>query len=283
MLCAMSQKWSHDPRYSHGVLVPMFALALLWLRRQRIAAGSLQSSWWGVLLIGAGSATSDRRGLRLYRLGQRTRAAPLPRRALRLVGGGPLLHRAWPSIAFLFFMIPLPYAVEVALGQPLQRVATMASTYGLQTLGLPALAEGNTIVLGDARIGIVEACNGLGILFTFIAIATAVALVVSCSLVEKVLMVLSAVPIALVANVTRITVTGLLHETVGGKVADAVYHDLAGWLTMPFALAMLWIEGKTFSHLLVEADTAGSSAPRLATSSASTRPIGEPSNGRLPR
>jgi hypothetical protein len=65
-------------------------------------------------------------------------------------------------------------------------------------------------------------------------------------------------------------------------VADAVYHDLAGWLMMPFALAMLWIEGKIFSHLLVEADTAGSLAPRLATSSASTRPIGEPSNGRLP-
>jgi exosortase len=283
MLCAMSQKWSHDPRYSHGVLVPMFALALLWLRRQRIAAGSLQSSWWGVLLIGAGSALQIA-GAYVY-IDWVSGLALLPYLAglCALVGGGPLLRRAWPSIAFLFFMIPLPYAVEVALGQPLQRVATMASTYGLQTLGLPALAEGNTIVLGDARIGIVEACNGLGILFTFIAIATAVALVVSCSLVEKVLMVLSAVPIALVANVTRITVTGLLHETVGGKVADAVYHDLAGWLMMPFALAMLWIEGKIFSHLLVEADTAGSLAPRLAMSSASTRPIGEPSNGRLPR
>lgn len=91
-----------------------------------------------------------------------------------LVGRGPLLRRAWPSIAFLFFMIPFSYVVEVALRQPSQRVATIASTYGLQTLGLPALAEGNTIVLGDARIGIVEACNGLGILFTFFAIATAV-------------------------------------------------------------------------------------------------------------
>lgn len=50
---------------------------------------------------------------------------------------------------------------------------------------------------------------------------------------------MSAVPIALVANVTKITVTGLLHETVRGKLADAVSHDLAGWLMMPFALAML--------------------------------------------
>jgi exosortase/archaeosortase family protein len=51
--------------------------------------------------------------------------------------------------------------------------------------------------------------------------------------------VLSAAPIALVANVARISATGLLHETVGGSVADAVYHNLSGWLMMPLGLLLI--------------------------------------------
>jgi exosortase len=157
-----------------------------------------------------------------------------------------------PSIAYLFFMIPLPYRVEMALGYPLQRIATLASNYALQTMGLPAVAEGHIILLGDARIGVVEACNGLGMLFTFFAFAVAAVLVLRRGLLDKTLLVLSAIPIALVANVTRITMTGLLHETVGGQVADAVYHDLAGWLMMPLALAALWGELFLLSHLFIE-------------------------------
>jgi Transmembrane exosortase (Exosortase_EpsH) len=68
--------------------------------------------------------------------------------------------------------------------------------------------------------------------------------------------VLSAVPIALVANITRITATGFLHETVGGPTADMVYHDLAGWLMMPFALLMLWAELSFFSLLVIDFEEA---------------------------
>src|SRR5262249_8698964 len=51
-----------------------------------------------------------------------------------------------------------------------------------------------------------------------------------------------AVPIAVLSNVTRITVTGVLHKVAGGEVADYVFHDLAGWLMMPLALGLLWLE-----------------------------------------
>jgi exosortase/archaeosortase family protein len=69
-----------------------------------------------------------------------------------------------------------------------------------------------------------------------------VAIVAQRTLLEKVVIVLSAFPIAILANVARISATGLLSEATRGDMARAVFHDLAGWLMMPLALAMLLVE-----------------------------------------
>jgi exosortase len=153
---------------------------------------------------------------------------------------------------FLFFMLPLPYRLEVALAQPLQRLATEVSTYTLQTVGFPALSEGNIILLNDTEIGVVEACSGLSMLVGFFALSTGAALLIRRSLGEKIIITLSAVPIAIITNIIRITVTGIMHETLGSRLANLVFHDLAGWLMMPLALGFLWIELQVLSHLLVE-------------------------------
>jgi exosortase len=169
-----------------------------------------------------------------------------------LVGGKLAWRWSWPAIAFLAFMIPLPYSLSVTLAGPLQRFATVASTFALQTMGLPAVAEGNVILLNEAEIGIVEACSGLRMLVIFFALSTGVALVIRRPLWEKLVIAASAVPIALVVNVIRISVTGVLHETVGSEVANAVFHDLAGWLMMPMALGILWVELRYLKHLVLE-------------------------------
>lgn len=163
-----------------------------------------------------------------------------------LLGGWRSLRWAWPAIAFLFFMLPLPYGLEIALAHPLQRLATEASTYALQTVGFAALSEGNVIIIlndiGETRIGVVEACSGLSMLMTFFALATAVALLIQRPLIDRIVILLSSVPIALFTNVMRITATGILHEKAGKALADAVFHDFAGWLMIPIALGLLWIE-----------------------------------------
>jgi exosortase len=169
-----------------------------------------------------------------------------------LLGGWRFLGWAWPSIAFLAFMVPLPWRLETALGPPLQSLATTASTYLLQTLGVMAFAEGNVIQLDEAQIGVVEACNGLSMLMTFIALSTGAALVVRRPLLDRLVLVASSVPVALLANVARIVLTGILHETVGGHAWSTFYHDLAGWVMMPLALAMYWLEIAVLSRLLVE-------------------------------
>src|SRR5262249_25315221 len=156
--------------------------------------------------------------------------------AALLLGGWAALRWSWLATAFLIFMIPLPYRVETGLSQPLQRLATVASTYALQTLGMPAFAEGNVIVVNQSGIGIVEACNGLGMLVLFFALATGMAIVVRRPALDKAVILLSAAPVAVLANVIRITLTSVLYETAGQKWGDLVFHDLAGWLMMPLAL-----------------------------------------------
>ena len=158
------------------------------------------------------------------------------------IGGWKVLRWAAPSIAMLVFMIPLPGFLATLLAHPLQRIATIASTYMIQTIGVPAVADGNVISLGDSQIGVAEACNGLRNMMLFVAVCSAVAFIVRRPLLEKVIIVLSAAPIAVIANLVRITVTAVLHSMSHHDLANTTYHDLAGWFMMPLAVVLLWIE-----------------------------------------
>jgi exosortase len=257
----LGQSWISNSQYSHGGLVPCFALVLLWLRRGKLQGIEIGWHGWGIALLFVAG------GLRLaaaYFYFDWLDAFSLLiclAGAVAFWGGRSALAWSWPAIAFLVFMIPLPYRFESALGLPLQRMATLASTYILQTVGIPALAEGNTILLSEVRMGIVEACSGLSMLLTFFALSTAVALLINKPLWEKACIVLSAVPIGIAANVIRISSTGVLHETVGHELADLVFHNLAGLLMMPLALGLLWLEMRFLSRLLVAPEPRSVSIP----------------------
>ncbi len=272
-LSAMVETWSRDPRYTHGWLVPPFAAFLLWHRRSMLDGAEPNStSWWGVPLIVVGEAIRLA-GARYY-VTWFEGLALLPGLAglALLVGGRRMLRWAAPAIGFLLFMVPLPYRVEHALGGPLQGLATRSSTYLLQTLGIAAVAEGYVIHLDNGKVGVVEACNGLGMLFTFFAYAAGVAILIRRDWWQKLAIMLSAAPIALVANVTRIVVTGFLHEVAGGEVADAVYHDLAGWLMMPLALAIFWAELWLLPRLVVKVEPQDALEVKLDLSANRSRP-----------
>jgi len=271
-LAAMADRWSTDPRYAHGYLVPMFSLALLWMRRSRLDGVKPGKSTWGLAFVGLGVAVQLVGGY--FRSGTLEGFSLLPYLAglALLLGGWRVLDWAWPSIGFLAFMVPLFWRVETTLGPQLQSVATRASTYLLQTLGFMAFAEGNVIQLNEARIGVVEACSGLSMLITFVALSTAAALVVKRPLLDRIVLVASSIPVALVANIARITVTGILHDRVGGTAASTFYHDIAGWLMIPFALILYWFEIWILSHLLIETKY---EAPRLLDVGGSKRPANE--------
>lgn len=251
-LAELTRQWSSNAQHSHGYLVPLFAAALLYLRRERCNPAAWSATPWGYLPLAAGLAA--------WMLGSHFHLSwiegvsllPCLAGAVLLTGGRSAWQWAAPSIAFLGFMVPLPYRVAVALTEPLQNIATLTSTYALQTLGLPAVAEGNVILLSEVELGIVEACSGLRMLVIFFALSAAVALLIRRAGWEKGVILLSAVPIALIVNVMRITATGMLHELVSSQVADAVFHDFAGWVMMPVALALLWLELQLLSRLFLE-------------------------------
>ncbi len=252
-LTAMAGKWAADPQYSHGFLVPLFAIYLLWHRREMLAAGPLRPSWACVplLLLGIGMRLpAETLNFALEWFEGLSLVLTLAGLCL-LLGGGPTLRWAWPSLLFLLFMLPLPFNVERALALELRWVATQFSTYVLQTLGFAAIAEGNTILLDTQSVGVAEACSGLSMLLTFIALAVAVVFLFDLSLLERGLILLSAVPIAVLANSVRIIVTAVFMEKWDADLAYQFFHNYAGWLMMVFALVVLYLEVALFRRLVV--------------------------------
>jgi exosortase len=287
VLGEMAHRWSVDPTYSHGYIVPLLAVAILWARRHGRPKGAIQPDWWGVAVIALGAIMQSAGAF--YYVRWLSGAAILADIAgiVLLLGGRPTLRWAAPSILFLIFMVPLPYRVDVILRQPLQRISTISSGFALQTLGLPAIVEGNIIVLDDVELGVVDACSGLKMFIVFFCLSTAVAILIRRPLAERFFIVLLACPIAIACNVVRITTTGVMHEVAGKRWADLVFHDLAGWMMMPLALGMLWCGVKVLSLLFVEVETArGSFRPMVSSGGPSQQadvlrkpPMKRPSSG----
>ena len=257
----LAQVWKINPQYSHGWLVPVFAAIVLYARRDRLDVSAFAPSWWSVPLLALGV------GLRLigayyyYAWLDPLSLLPTLLGVGMMVGGRAFGRWAWPAVLFLAFMIPLPYRLATSLSGPLQHLATVVSTFVMQVLGLPALAEGNVILLNEHSINIVEACSGLSMLMVFVALSAGMAIVVARPLVDRLILFVSAVPIAVMANIVRVTVTGVLYDNVSGETANAFFHDVAGWLMMPLALGLLWIELKILDRLFIKVPASAARLP----------------------
>src|SRR5205823_13733355 len=131
---------------------------------------SFKPSAWGLTLLLAGALLRLFGAYFYYPWLDDLSLLPSAAGVALLLGGREALRWCWPAVAFLAFMLPLPYMVEGALAGRLQTLATVASTYVLQTIGLPALSEGNVIIINNTTVGVAEACNGLGMLVVFFAI-----------------------------------------------------------------------------------------------------------------
>jgi exosortase len=233
--------WINQPDYSHGFLVAPLAIFFLWWRRSQLPLNELRPTFYGasVLLVAcilrvlAGAfyfGPVDGWTIPLWIAG-----------VVWMLCGWQVLRWSLPSIVFLWFMFPIPFSAESWLSFPLQSLATKLSTACFVMLGQPALAEGNTIWLGDHQLFIEEACSGLRIFVGIFALAFAFALFSQWSWWQKGLVLVAALPIAIVANVTRVVVTGLLYQLVSSDAAMQFSHDLSGLIMIPFAALLLWL------------------------------------------
>lgn len=244
--------WLREPDYGHGFFVPLFALALLWLRRDMMDPLPRRGSWWAVPVFALWA------GVRLfsayyYYLTLDPASIVLFFAGLTLaLGGWRAMRWAWPAILFLIFMVPMPIVAATALRHPLQRISTECSVFVIQTLGIPAVVlgeGGNVIQLEKETLGVVEACSGLRMLMLFFAICVGAAFVLRGPWWEKVVIVLSAAPIAVFANIVRITSTAVLYHLEFKALAEKTFHDMAGLLMSPIAVAVLAAELSLFHKL----------------------------------
>jgi exosortase len=241
--------WDSSPDYSHGYLVLPLALLFLWLRRDRLPHYHLEPSWWGFSLIGL-TAVLRVIGGRFYLPELDSYSIPIWLAGVCwLLGGGRFLLWTLPSLLFLFFMVPLPATVETLLSRPLQALATTMSTWTLQSLAQPAIAEGTTILLGDNVLEVERACSGLRMFYGILALSVATTIITRARWSVALCLILAVGPVAILANTLRITITGLLYEFVSGESARKFSHDLAGILMIALAivffLAVLWFVERT--------------------------------------
>jgi exosortase len=256
MFALTSAAWN-DALYSHGWIVPLFAVILLWMRWEPFGPVPARERWMALLLIALGLGTRLFAAEYGFHPVDRLSFLPSIFGVFMLVGGLNMLRWAWPALGFLILMFPWPHKLEMLILMRLQRFASICSTFVLQTMGIAAFRQGNLISIPGTDLNIADACSGLRMATIFLALAVAMIFLVERPWWDKLAIVLSAIPIALAVNIIRITGTGLLYIWLGtdSHFVQKLAHDWAGWLMMPLALGFLWLELQILERLTVPVET----------------------------
>lgn len=256
--------WIREPDYSHGWFVIPIVGYLLWNLKENRPPFKAGFHFGGVLLLGLVVL------LRLVAAWAYVDAVDgwtIPLVAISLawiVGGRGFLVWALPALLFLFFMVPLPFRVENELSRPLQWIATRASTFVLQLMGQPAISEGTTILLGEQTLEVERACSGLRIFVGVFALSYVYAMLFRRNWWEAVVIVLASIPIALIANMSRIVITGLCYQWLSGEWARKFSHDLAGYFMIGIAAGLFGMLVFYLRWLIQDAQTLEQVALRRA-------------------
>lgn len=250
----LSDYWS-DPQYSHGYLVPLFSLIWFYLRWEPIGEAPTWERWAGFGLLAFGLAVwlfASYLGIPYVEM---VAFLPCIFGLFVLVGGLKILRWAAPGLAMMIFMYPLPGKLNRALLVPLNKIATVASTFCIQTLGIASVRDGNTIRLLGQDLNVVDACSGLRMATIFLAMAVGVALLIERPMWTRIAVVCSALPIAIVTNMIRIVLTAVLYSFGLGRSAEKVFHDFAGYIMPIIALGFLFLFLSILDNLFITVET----------------------------
>jgi exosortase len=246
ILTHLMAQWWRDPNFSHGFLVPVFSLFVLWRDRARISKIPSAASSWGLLVISfalcillAGVLGAE---LFLSRIS-----------LLVLLAGLVVFFRGWPRFravlfpwAFLFLMIPIPAIIFNQITFPLQLLASKLAASTLPLLGVPVLREGNIINLPALPLEVAEACSGIRSLLSLATLSIVYGYLMESRISIRIILALASIPIAVVANSLRIVGTGLLVQYWGQDAAEGFFHVFSGWLVFVVSLILLFAVHQLF-------------------------------------
>lgn len=231
--------WVRSEDYSHGMLVPLISMFLVWQLRRRLMEIPREQSWWGLPVIGL--------GLLLYVIGELATLFVVLHLSLWIVIVGLVIAligvRGATVIAFplcyLLTAIPLPQFLYQTLSSRLQLWSSSLGVGCLQLVGVVAFREGNVIDLGPVQLQVVEACSGIRYLLPLIALALLCAYLFKDKLWKRVILVLSSIPISILINGFRIGMIGVLVELYGQGAAEGFSHLFEGWVLFMASLGLL--------------------------------------------
>jgi exosortase len=275
----VQSSWS-NPQYQHGWVVPVINLVLLLWRRQPLGAVTTSARMAGLgLLAGSFAVRLICAQYRIVTIDMYT-FVPALAGVFLLAGGWGMFRWAWAPIALTIFMYPLPDEAQRYITGPLQTFNTAVAAFLLQTLGFDAFREGNLIRLGQEHVmNVVDACAGLKMLTIFVWLCALVIVAAGLDWWEKLVIGISAIPIAIMANALRITTAGMLYG-VSPQLAEG-FHDStpAALLMMGLAVGFILLEMKLLSYVIVSEDSVPAAVlPRSSAPQAARKVSGFPGN-----
>jgi exosortase len=243
------RQWANDDDYTHGFLIVPLALYFVWERRDALARLIPSPSPLGALVLAAGllMLVVGSVGAELF-LQRSSLVVVLAGLVWLILGRAFLLELAFP-LAFLVLMVPLPAIVMNAVAFPLQLFAAQSATFCMQVAGIPVLREGNTIVLSNTTLEVVEACSGIRSLQALLALGAVYGYFTQKAAWKRWALLALSVPIAIAANAFRVAGTGFLAHFIGPEAAQGFYHSFAGWIVFAVAFVLLLGAGTLLGRL----------------------------------
>jgi exosortase len=176
-----------------------------------------------------------------------------------MLTGWRVMQYAWFPIAYLICGIPWPPLVYSYIASPLQVLAAGVAVNALRFTGVTAYRSGTKIHMASTSItepmrtlNVAEACAGLRSLMTFITVGVAVAFLSARPLWQKIIITISAIPIAIFCNVMRVAGQGLLDHYVSEQLSQSFAHQFVGIVMLIPAFFMILAVGWVLDHLFVE-------------------------------
>ena len=243
---SLVSNWWNDPNFSHGFFVPLFSAVIAWRRRKTLASLPLQPSWSGIIVIAGALAVLVTGVLGAELFLSRSSLVLLLAGLIIYFGGWNYFRALFFAWAVLFLMIPIPMIVFNEIAFPLQFFASRLATWLLGSLGVPVLREGNVINLPSMSLEVVEACSGIRSLVSLISLAVVYGYFAESRRFVRVVLVLAAIPVAVVTNGLRIMGTGLLGQYWDPEKAKNFFHDFSGGVIFVLALALLYLMHRFF-------------------------------------
>jgi exosortase len=232
--------WYNIPDYSHGFLVPLFSIFLLWDQRKKIAATPIQPSWAGlpVVILGLIILIFGVYGVDLF-TSRVSFVILLSGLIWTFLGRAMLRQLCFPVLVLL--PIPFPAIIFNQITFPLQLLASKLASTILPLLGVPTLQEGNVIQLPVMKLEVAEACSGIRSLMSLFTLAVFYGYFLERTTSRRVILALASIPIAVAANAVRIVGTGLCVQYWDPAKALGFFHEFSGWVMFVISLVCLYL------------------------------------------